>query len=157
MQRTARALALGIATLLASISPAWATGNFLCEADDASLKFSAESTFSHGLGEVFMGFKGTVAVLLEDAPKDWASFEIDAAHLTHHWFAGDELNLHIYREREGAAPHGYVELVVTTRQREDDETAYDGAYKLTVYDVGSASDAEGKTLRAEGKISCSVG
>lgn len=149
---------VGLLCLLAWISPANATGNFLCEIDDPSLKLSAESAFSHGLGEAFLDFKATLEVRLEDAPKDWASLEIDKAGLVHHWFADGDLNLHIYREREGDAPHGYVELIVNTQQnaRGDDETAYNGTYELTVYEVG-ASDSEGKTLKAEGKASCSVG
>jgi hypothetical protein len=146
-----------LAGLLSSVAPAFATGNFLCEADDESLKFSAESTFSHGLGEVFMGFKATASVHVADAPKDLADLQFDAAQLAHHWFAGRALNLHLYREREGEAPHGYVELIVETRQSEEDETAYAGAYNLIVYDVGRPPGAEGKTWRAEGKVSCSVG
>jgi hypothetical protein len=153
-----RAAGAGVLGLLAWVSPACATGNFLCEADDPALKFSAESTFSHGLGEAFLGFKAALEVRLKDASKDWASLELDSASLVHHWFADGDLNLHIYREREGDAPHGYVELIVKTQQnaREDDETAFDGTYELTVYEVGP-SDGEGRTLKADGKVSCSVG
>jgi hypothetical protein len=148
--------ALGLVVLLAGTLPAHATGNFLCEIDDPSLKFTAESAFSHGLGEAFLGFKANLEVRLEDAPKDWASLDIDSAGLVHHWFAGGDLNLHIYREREGNAPHGYVELIVTTEQnaRDDDETAFDGTYELTVYE---AAEPENKTWTAKGKVSCSVG
>jgi hypothetical protein len=157
MRGSLRLLGVMVAGLLAGLAPAHATGNFLCEADDASLKFTAESTFSHGLGEVFMGFKAALSVRVKDTPKDFADLELDAAQLAHHWFAGRALNLHLYREREASAPHGYVELIVETQQSEDDETAFAGDYKLVVFDVGAPSDSEGKTWRAEGKVSCSVG
>lgn len=157
MQRMTRAAGLGLAALFAAFTPAQASGNFLCEAEDPSLRFSAESTFSHGLGEVFTGFKGTLAVLLKDAPQDFANIEIGSKQLAHHWFRGPDLKLHIYKERTAGAPHGYVELIVETRQSEEDETAFDGTYKLTVYEVGPPSAAEGRTLKAEGNVSCSVG
>ncbi len=118
---------------------------------------SAESTFSHGLGEVFTGFNGNVSVLLRDAPKDLANFDIDSGQLAHHWFAGPQLKLHIYKERAAAAPLGYVELVVETNQSEDDETSFAGNYKLVIFDVGALFVSEGTTWRAEGKVSCSVG
>ena len=154
MMRARRAV--GLLGLMAWVSPAQATGNFLCEIDDPSLKFTAESAFSHGLGEAFLGFKASLEVRLKDAPKDWARLEIDSGSLVHHWFAGGDLNLHIYREREGSGPHGYVELIVRTEQnaRDDDEAAFDGAYELTVYEVAKP---ESRTWTANGKVSCSVG
>jgi hypothetical protein len=157
MRGFVRVASLVLAGLLSGVAPAYATGNFLCEADDASLRFSAESTFSHGLGEVFMGFKAEGSVRVAGAPKDLADLKFDAAQLAHHWFAGRALNLHLYREREGEAPHGYVEIIVETRQSEDDETAFAGNYGLVVYEVGTSTEGEGKTWRAEGKVSCSVG
>ncbi|HEX2840006.1 hypothetical protein [Hyphomicrobium sp.] len=157
MQGVTRAAGLGLAALLVGFSPARASGNFLCEIDDQALKFSVESTFSHGLGEVFTDFRGHLSVALKDAPEDFTSIEIGAEQLSHHWFAGPDLKLHIYKERIADAPHGYVELIVETRQSKDDETSYSGAYKLTVFDVGKSSTTEGRTLKAEGNVSCSVG
>lgn len=157
MKHPAGLLVTACACLLLGNHAAYASGNFLCEIDDPSLKLTAESTFSHGLGEAFLGFRAKLEVRLKDAAKDWSSFEIDGANLVHHWFADGDLNLHIYREREGDAPHGYVELIVKTQQnaRDDDETAFDGTYELTVYEV--ATEGKGKTLTAQGKASCSVG
>ena len=120
------------------------------------MKFSAESAFSHGLGGQFLDFKGTLETLVKDTPKDLAKLEVGEVHLVHHWFADGDLNLHIYREREGDAPHGYVELIVKTEQdaKDDDESAYDGTYELSVYEVG---EPEGRTWTATGKASCSAG
>lgn len=134
---------------------AHATGNFVCTVEDESLKFSAESTFSHGLGEQFMGFGATGTVLLADAPKDFVDLKFAEDNLVHHWFAGSDLRLHLYRERSG--PHGYVELILETTQSGDDETVFEGTYKLILYDMTDARDGEGKRLEAEGKASCSVG
>lgn len=152
-----RTAGMTLAGLLVSLSPAHATGNFLCEVDDPSLKFSAESTFSHGLGEVFTDFRGHISVVLTEAPKDFTSIEIGAPQLAHHWFSGPDLKLHIYKERPADAAHGYVELIVETRQSQDDETEFSGTYKLTAFEAGTSSTAEGRTLKAEGKVSCSVG
>jgi hypothetical protein len=43
-------------SLFVASNSAYATGSFLCEIKDEALSFSAESTFSHGLGERFMDF-----------------------------------------------------------------------------------------------------
>lgn len=157
MTRWAHILGAGLCSLLANLPAAWASGNFLCTADDASLRFSAESTVSHGLGGAFLGFSNTVESRIKDTPADLSKLDIDGANLVHHWFADGDLNLHVYRERAGDAPHGYVELIVTTQQnaRDDDESAYEGSYELTEYDVGE-HEGQAKTLTANGKVSCSV-
>lgn len=148
---------LVLACTVSIVSNAHASGSFNCEADDKSLKFSAEAMFSHGLGEQFSNFKGTLGALMKDAPKDFANLKLDGAHLAHHWFYGNALKLHIYRERTGEGLHGYVELVVETKQNPKDETDFAGTYELTVYHLTSESDSEGKTLKAKGKVACSVG
>lgn len=145
------------AALLAGQGQAHASGNFLCQADDEALKFNAESTFSHGLGATFVGFGAELVVRLKKAPADFAAVKFDAAQLVHHWFTDGALNLHLYRERAADAPHGYVELIIETIQDPDDETAFSGTSKLIVYDVSTSEGAQGVTLDAEGKISCSVG
>jgi hypothetical protein len=157
MNYTIRFAGAVLVSMMAALGPAHATGDFLCEANDASVKFEAGSSFSHGLGEVFTNFKGTLKVLLKDTPKDFADLAFDKDHLAHHWFRGDSLKLHLYRERPGSGLHGYVELVVETTQSPDDETAFGGSYKLTVYHIRDEASSEGETLSAEGEISCSVG
>ncbi|MGE0024001.1 MAG: hypothetical protein AB7S70_10270 [Hyphomicrobium sp.] len=151
------AACFGVIGMLAGLAPAHATGNFLCEADDASLELAAESTFSHGLGEAFMGFGAKATIKVEGTPKDLTELAFASAHLVHHWFTSGALNLHLYREREGSAAHGYVELIIETRQSPDDETAFAGTYEITVYDVGVSPGGEGRTWTAKGKVACSVG
>jgi hypothetical protein len=148
-------LALACATI--GIGSAHASGSFSCEADDKSLKFSAEAMFSHGLGEQFTNFKGTMSMLMKDAPPDLAAIELGSDNLPHHWFHGDVLKLHIYREREGTGKEGYVELFVETKQNPNDETDFSGTYELIVFRFLSEQDPDGRTLKAKGKVSCSVG
>ncbi|MDQ8698196.1 hypothetical protein [Hyphomicrobium sp. LHD-15] len=157
MKYATRLSVMAALCLLAVARPAQATGAFLCGIKDDSLKFSAESAFSHGLGERFMDFAASGTVLLKDAPKDLAELKFDDGALVHHWFAGGDLKLHLYREREGDAAHGYIELILETKQSPDDETVFQGTYKLQVYDTTNTKDGEGQKFEAEGKAACSVG
>lgn len=142
---------------VATATSAHASGSFSCEADDKSLKFSAEAMFSHGLGEQFTNFKGTMSVLMKEARLDPATVELGSDNLPHHWFRDDILKLRIYREQEGAGKEGYVELIVETRQNPDDETDFSGTYELIVFRFQSEQGPDGQTLKANGKVSCSVG
>ena len=148
-------LALAYATTGAGA--AHATGNFICEIDDESLKLSAEATFSHGMGEQFTNFKGTMSVLMKDAPPDLAAIELGSDNLPHHWFRDDVLKLHIYRERDGTGKEGYAELFIETKRNSKDDTDFSGTYELIVFRFLGEQDPEGKTLKAKGKVSCSVG
>jgi hypothetical protein len=157
MKHPTRLFVIAPLCLLAVARPAHATGAFLCGIKDESLKFSAESAFSHGLGERFLDFAASGTVLLKDAPKDFAELKFDGEALVHHWLAGGDLKLHLYRERAADAPHGYIELILETKQSQSDETVFEGTYKLEVYDMTDAKDGEGRKIEAEGKAACSVG
>jgi hypothetical protein len=147
-----------LAALLLGVPPALASGNLSCHFGDRNLKFGAEATFSHGVGEGFVSFGGTLEVLAKGAPDDLRTLDLDLPHLTQRWFYAKELKLRLYRERPGSAPHGYVELVVETRQagRGKDEIDYRGTYMLTVHHL-QPGEAEGKTLKLRGRAACSVG
>jgi hypothetical protein len=146
------------AALLLGISPALATGNLSCHFGDRNLKFGAEATFSHGVGEGFVSFGGTLEVLAKGVPDDLRTLDLDLPHLTQRWLYARELKLRLHRERTGAAPHGYVELVVEAKQagKGKDEIDYRGTYVLTVHHV-PLGEAEGKTLTLRGRAACSVG
>jgi hypothetical protein len=146
-----------LALACATAGAAHASGSFLCEADDKSLKFSAEAMFSHGLAEQFTSFKGALGIRMTEVPQDLAEATLDSTHLAHHWFYGRALKLHIYRERTGNELPGYTELVVETKQNPKDETDFSGTYELTVYHMLTANASEGTTLKSKGKVSCSVG
>lgn len=157
MQNLTRVVVTASVCLLMPLGAAHATGAFLCGINDGSLKLSAESTFSHGLGERFMGFAASGNVLMKDTPKDLAELKFDSDALVHHWLAGGDLKLHLYRERAADAPHGYVELILETKQSPDDETVFEGTYRLVIYDMTDAKDGEGRMHEAQGTAACSVG
>lgn len=152
---TQRALMTSLAMLAASHA-AHATGSFQCEIDDAAVKFTGESAFSTGLGAGFLGFAGALELRAKEAPNGLSDLKLGPAELVHHWFAGDELKLHLYREREGDAPHGYIELIVETKRTPDDETQFAGTYSLRSYDTAVMKNDEAQTLSHDGKATCSV-
>ena len=61
------------------------------------------------------------------------------------------------RPQEGAGKEGYVELIVDTKQNPKDETDFSGTYELIVFRFRGEQDPDGETLKASGKVSCSVG
>ena len=73
-----------------------------------------------------------------------------AEALVHSWLYGDDLKLRLYRETD-SGPHGYVEIIIETRSRDEDDTEYEGTYKLIIF------VAEARELVFNGKASCSVG
>ena len=138
-------------------SPAWASGGFSCTVEDKALKASVEGAYSRGVGEGVINFGGRIEVLAKAAPEDFRSIELEREHLTQTWIHGRDLKLRMYRERQGSAPHGYVDLVVETRQSPKDELEYAGTFALTVFHVVSEKDSEGKTFTVRGKATCSAG
>jgi len=138
---------------------AQASAGFSCSVEDKTLKLAVEGAFSRGVGEGVINFGGKLEVLAKATPDDFRSVALEREHLTQTWINGRDLKLRMYREREGnALPHGYVELVLETRQiGARDELEYAGSYVLTVYHLKSEQDSEGKTFTARGKARCSAG
>ena len=137
---------------------AQASAGLSCSVEDKTLKLEVEGAFSRGVGEGVSNFGGKLEVLAKTTPDDFRSVDLEREHLTQTWINGRDLKLRMYREREGnAAPHGYVELVVETRQSPRDELEYAGSYVLTVFHLKSEQDSEGKTFTARGKAKCSAG
>jgi hypothetical protein len=136
---------------------AQATAGFSCSIEDMTLKVSVEGAFSRGVGEGVINFGGKLEVLAKAAPEDLRSLDLERENLTQTWINGRDLKLRMYRERTGSMPHGYVELVVETRQTARDELEYAGTYVLTVHHLASEQDSEGKTFTARGKMRCSAG
>ena len=150
-----RTLALACIAVLFGSPAVLASGALSCHFGDRNLKFGAEATFSHGVGEGFVSFGGTLDVLAKGAPDDLRTLDLDLPHLTQRWLYAKQLKLRLYRERPGSAPHGYVELVVETTQA-GNRTDYRGTYVLTVHHL-PPGEAEGKTLTLRGRAACSVG
>jgi hypothetical protein len=144
--------------LLLGVPPALASGALSCHFNDRHLKFGAEATFSHGVGEGFVSFGGTLEVLAKGTPDDLHTVDLGLEHLTQRWLYAKDLKLRLYRERKGAAAHGYVELVIEGRQaaKRKDEIEYRGTYVLTLHDLPPGG-SEGKTKTLRGQARCSGG
>jgi len=144
------------AAFLASMTEAQATAGLNCSAEDKSIRFSADAVLSRGAGEGFVSFRGELTVLVKAAPDDFRTVKFESEHLTQRWLHGNELKLRIYRERDGQGPFGYLDLVLNTRGA-GDEINYRGTYALTIYHLPSDASSEGKTVKARGRVSCSIG
>lgn len=135
--------------------PAQATGSFECMVEDQSLKLTAGSAYSRGLGADFVGLKAEAQILAADVPEDLRKLDL-SRNLVHHWLEGGDLRLLFYREREGGKPHAYVEIVLKAAG-EADAPEYAGTYRLTVFSMDSPADKDGgKAMAIEGKAACSI-
>ncbi|MFL5233011.1 MAG: hypothetical protein ACJ8DM_08815 [Microvirga sp.] len=150
-----RTSGFAIAALLLA-TPAYATASLSCSADDRSLRFSAEGIVSHGVGETVAQFAGELEVRLREAPPGLRKLPLALEHLTQRWLHGREVKLRLFRERDGEG-QGSVELVVETRRAANDETAFSGSCVLTVSGEDAAPGAPARTLKARGRVSCSLG
>jgi len=141
-------LLLGI---LAISSNAHASGGFGCDADDKNVSFLFESGVTRGMGSPVFNFRGAVEIKAKEVAADLRNVEFDGAHLAQYWSEDGQLNLVIYREREGDKPHGYVQVVIRTK---GDEEGMKGRYELTVFDGVDDETPEGRTFSATGKVEC---
>ena len=157
MVKAAWVAAVLLAAWMGGVGTAQASAAFSCSIEDKALKLAVEGAFSRGVGEGVINFGGKLEVLAKATPADLRNIDLEREHLTQTWINGRDLKLRMYRERTGSAPHGYVELVVETRQSPRDELEYAGSYVLTVHHLTSEQDSEGKTFTARGKARCSAG
>ncbi|MDP3896566.1 MAG: hypothetical protein Q8Q62_07810 [Mesorhizobium sp.] len=141
-------LLLGLAAL--SIE-AHASGGFGCDADDKNVSFLFESGVTRGMGSPVFNFRGNVEIKAKEVAADLRRLEFDGAHLAQYWSEDGQLNLVIYREREGDKPHGYVQVVIRTK---GDEEGLSGSYELTAFDGVNDATPEGRTYSASGKVEC---
>jgi hypothetical protein len=139
-----------IATLILA-GNAHASGGFGCDADDKNVSFLFESGVTRGMGSPVFNFRGKVEIKAKEVAADLRTIEFDGAHLAQYWSEDGQLNLVIYREREGDKPHGYVQIVIRTKGGEE---GYSGGYDLTVFDGVNDATPEGKTYTANGKVEC---
>jgi hypothetical protein len=106
------------------------------------------------MGSPIFNFAGKLEVLDKSAAEDLKKTEFDSAHVAQYWLDDKDLRLLLYRERAGDKPHGYAELTVLTKVGE--EGTYTGRYTLTIFDTTGDTSADGKTVTADGEISCFV-
>jgi hypothetical protein len=132
-------------------STAHASGGFGCDAEDKNVSFLFESGVTRGMGSPVFNFRGKAEIKSKEVAADLRTTEFDGAHLAQYWSEDGQLNLVIYREREGDKPHGYVQFVIRTK---GDEEGHSGRYELTVFDGVDDATPEGKTYSASGKVEC---
>jgi hypothetical protein len=131
---------------LLGVRPGLATASLSCEAEDKSLKFSAQAVVGHGMGESLSGFQAEIEVLLKGVPENLRKLELAGEHLTQHWLHDREVRLRMYRDGPGPGPEtaGSVELVVETKAVAKDEPEHRGRYLLTVSTPGASPWRGGK-------------
>ena len=145
-----------IAVLIAGGLPAAASGSLDCEIKDKSVQLTLHSGITRGMGGPFFGFKAELKTSLPGVPADLKAMEFDGEHLAQRWLNEREAKLVIYRERQGDAPHGSVELTIETKRvSKNDEGRYAGTYVLQI-DAAPADGKEQKPITARGRISCSA-
>ena len=149
------ALALAIACLPMK---AFATGSLECVIEDKNLDFDFHALFTYTGKSPLFQTGGNAALKVPETYNTLKKFEIDASDLKQQWFEGKDLRLQFYRETSGdALPFAAVELtIVTASPGGDDETVYDGLYRLEVTPAVKAG-AESVPVKLEGKVSCSAG
>ncbi len=148
-----RRITIALMSLLPLTSGAAASGGFGCDAKDGKVEFLFESGMTRGMGSPVFNFRGSVDIKSKDVAADLRQMEFDGGHLAQYWSEDGQLNLVIYREREGDKPHGYVQVVIRTK---GDEEGLRGRYELTVFDGVNDATPEGKTYTAGGKVECMV-
>jgi hypothetical protein len=150
-------ISLVFACLALSAASAHATGGFSCLIDDANLKFTADSTVSHGLGEGFVNFTAEAELKAVGAPQTLRKIDLSEA-LVHSWLYGPDLKLRLYRETDGNVPHGFVEIIMeTAAQGEAGEPEFEGSYKLILYQIPEGEGGDGMQSEYRGQATCSVG
>lgn len=151
-----RGPALVLAALVLATGPAAASGGLSCTARDGAVDLSVASGVSRGLGGALFGFTARLRLKGSGLAPDLADIAFEREHVAHSWVVGREARLLLYREREGSAPHGYVEVTLDTRGKADPLTAA-GTYAVTVHDMTGAADGAGRTRTFKGRATCTLG
>ena len=141
------------AAALLCAAPAMASGGLSCEGEHKGASVVVESGMGRGIPGSFLDFQGRIEFGDESVAADLRTMDIKREDLAENWLDDKTLKLHIYRERTGDAPHGYVDLVINTWPKE--EGTYSGSFVLTAFDASGAG-AEGTRISVQGKVSCFV-
>ncbi len=140
--------------LLCGVAPAIASGGLSCEGEDKQGTVLVETGMARSIPGSFLDFRGRIEFSDTSIAADLRMMDVKREDLAENWLDDKTLKLHIYRERTGEAPHGYVDLVINTWAKE--EGTYDGSFVLTAFDMTDDTTGEGKTARVQGKVSCFV-
>jgi hypothetical protein len=145
---------LAATAFLCAAAPAMASGGLSCEGEDSRAKIFVESGMGRSIPGSFLNFQGKIEFSDKSIADDLRTMDIKREDLAENWLDDKTLKLHIYRERTGDVPHGYVDLVINTWTKE--EGTYDGSFVVTAFDMTNDTTGEGKTVSVQGKVSCFV-
>lgn len=144
-----------LSTLLAC-GPAIASGGLECTSDGDGVSFEVNGGVSRGMGSVLFSFDARLDIRDDGIAPDLAQTKFQRDHVAQYWMDADDLRLRLYRERDGALPHGYVELVIeAVSSGGENAGSYAGRYMLSVFDMTDATGGEGIMVRREGAVGCS--
>lgn len=146
---------LALLAFVTGSSAAMAAGGMSCETVEDGVVLSLEGGVTRGMGGALFSFAGKAELSGEAIAEDFRAIVFEREHVAQYWLDGETLGLVLYREREGDAPHGYVQLTVRADAVEP-HAEYSGSYSVSVYDMTDATDSEAKTEAFEGRITCSV-
>lgn len=146
-------LVLSLAMVALSGGAAFAAGGISCAVEDETAALSLEGGVTHGMGGALFSFAGQAELRSGEIADDLRVSSFGREHVAQYWFDDRELKLRLYREREGDAPHGYVEIVLEAAA--DRDGSYRGDYAVTVYDMTEAANGEAATEAISGAIACS--
>jgi hypothetical protein len=143
------------AILVLTAVEAAASGALGCGAEDEASSFELAAGLTRGMGSPTFNFRGDLEILDQSVAEDLRKVSFEDRHLAQYWLDDEELRLLVFREREGEAAYGSVELTIRTKARgEDDTGSYEGTYEIEVYDLGQGGSGEGRTLTLTGEVSC---
>jgi hypothetical protein len=132
---------------------AFASGGIACEADDDNVVIRVDAGLTRGMGSAMFSFDGRLTLKDMSIAQDLRAQKFGREHVAQYWLDGDGLKLRLYRERDGDAPHGYVDVAIQTVSGDSEQ---DGTYTISVYDMRDARNGEAKTASLSGEIDCFV-
>jgi hypothetical protein len=147
-------LGLLLAVLGASSAPALAAARFACTANNGPFGISADVQIGPGEANPIDRVGGAITLKTREVPPDLARLDLDTPALVHHWYEGEQLNLHFYKERASTQPGGAVEAILTLRRPNKDDDAYRGRFRIKVRYFKKASDAQPMEFMVTGGATC---
>jgi hypothetical protein len=145
-------IAVALGALLLTCGAVFASGGLDCGSAEERATMALHGGVTRGMGGPLFQFEGRLYIADESIAEDLRQTTFEMPHVAQYWLDAEDLRLVLYRERQGDAPHGYVELIVKTKAAGDD-IEYNGTYSFTAYDAGG-NNGQGSIVTHTGKISC---
>lgn len=136
-------------------TPAAATARFDCTIADANLALEASGLVSDGLGGVITGFEGTLSLSTKLLGEPLPALPLTRENLPHHWLFDDDFRLHVHVPAPEETSLGDLDLLLTTKADQQDETRFAGEYLLRLLATGH--DGLEVKSKYRGPVSCVMG